>query len=186
MIRASTGRGIVRRPTRPHKATAPARARTTAPTSTERQQAAAPAHTDTSRPSAGRVRVGRTPATRAHRGPAASTDHKGAGRPPVRASAASAGSTSAASLVLGGPLQQEVDVLRGQLGVLSFASVWQAANPPRFTGVYGALLQGFMAGDQLSSAFAHVNHGAAALRDGTYAGLALVRAHKPIRFTAKG
>lgn len=185
MKRASSSGG--RTPTR---RTHHGRQRNHAPAHSTASRPAAPAHTPApaaSRPveQVHRVTVRRAAGTGAHAGHTAPASHRNAARAIVKASAASAGSGQAAKLVLGGAFQQEVDVLRGQLGTLSYASVWTAAKAPRFTGVYGALLEGFQAGDQLIKAFAHVNHGAAALRDGNFIGLALVRAHKPITFTAR-
>lgn len=81
--------------------------------------------------------------------------------------------------------QQEIDILRGQVGTLNIVGLWTSANPPKVAGVWGRLLQGLMAGVSLRDAFASINHAAAVTRDNNAKILALVKNHKTPTFKTK-
>lgn len=83
----------------------------------------------------------------------------------------------------GSTYQQEIDILRGQVGTLNIVGLWTSADPPKVTGVWGRLLQGLMAGVSLRDAFAELNHAAAATRDNAAKMLVLVENHKTPTFT---
>lgn len=73
--------------------------------------------------------------------------------------------------------QQEVDVLRGQLGPLGEVGEWTSKNPPKVAGVYGIVLQGLEAGESLIRAFTRLNMTSEASRTNAYKILTLVRAY---------
>ena len=74
--------------------------------------------------------------------------------------------------------QQEVDFLRGQIGTLSLNSIWTAANPPKFTGAFGILLQDLEGGESLIRAFVRLHMASEASRTNANAILTLVRQYK--------
>lgn len=79
--------------------------------------------------------------------------------------------------------QQEVDLLRGQVGTLDIVGLWTSANPPKLTGIWGLLLQRLDAGVSLRNAIHQIDVAAAATRDNTAHILGLVRSHKTPVFT---
>lgn len=106
-----------------------------------------------------------------------------AAAPPPSAPAAPAGpldvtDATVADVSAGSDFQQQVDVLRGQVGDLNVAGVWTDANPPKWTGPLGLALQGLEAGVSLRNAFANLNHAAASVRDSSATILTKVKAHK--------
>lgn len=82
----------------------------------------------------------------------------------------------------GSDFQQQVDILRGQVGDLNMAGVWTDANPPKWTGPLGLMLQGLDAGVSLRNAFANLNQAAASVRDSSATILTKVKAHKTPSF----
>lgn len=74
--------------------------------------------------------------------------------------------------------QQEVDVLRGQLGTLHVTGVWTSKNPPKFTGIFGKLLQDELAGEYLIRAFTRLHMTAEANRTNAYTILTLVQNYR--------
>ena len=105
--------------------------------------------------------------------------------PQAQAAAVDPTTAQIADVGAGSDQQQEIDVLRGQVQLLNDAGVWTAKNPPKFTGNYGRMLQGLLAGEQLRNAFATLNKAAASVRDSTATSLALVKNHKTPTFTVK-
>lgn len=81
--------------------------------------------------------------------------------------------------------QDEIDVLRGQVGSLTYAGVWTDENPPKFSGNYGKLLQSLYAGVSLRDAFANLNDAAASVRDSSATVLSMVKDHKTPIFKGK-
>jgi hypothetical protein len=78
--------------------------------------------------------------------------------------------------------QQEIDVLRGRVDLLSVEGVWTAVNPPLFAGTYGRLLQDLEAGVQLRDSFATLNHTAASVRDSAQKVYNLIDDHTTMTF----
>lgn len=74
--------------------------------------------------------------------------------------------------------QQEIDVLRGQLGTLRVVGVWTSKDPPKFTGIFGQLLQGENAGVNLIRAFTRLHMAAEANRTNAYTILTLVQNYR--------
>lgn len=74
--------------------------------------------------------------------------------------------------------QQEVDVLRGQIGTLSEIGEWTKKDPPKAAGIYGVILQGFEAGESLIRAFTRLHMASEANRTNAYNTLTLVRQYK--------
>lgn len=74
--------------------------------------------------------------------------------------------------------QQEVDVLRGQIGTLGVVGLWTSKNPPKVAGIYGQLLQGLEAGESLIRAFTRLNMASEADRTTKYTILQLVQNYK--------
>lgn len=74
--------------------------------------------------------------------------------------------------------QQEVDVLRGQLGTLHITGVWTSKDPPKFTGIFGKLLQDENAGVYLIRAFTRLHMAAEANRTNAYTILTLVQNYR--------
>lgn len=70
--------------------------------------------------------------------------------------------------------QQEVDLLRGQVGLLSVEGVWTSKDPPKVSGIYGQLLQGLEAGDSLRRAFTRLHMASEANRTNAFQILTLV------------
>lgn len=73
--------------------------------------------------------------------------------------------------------QQEVDVLRGQIGTLGVVGLWTSKNPPKLAGIYGQLLQGLEAGESLIRAFTRLHMASEANRTNAYNILKLVQAY---------
>lgn len=73
--------------------------------------------------------------------------------------------------------QQEVDVLRGQIGQLGVTGLWTSKDPPKLAGIYGVLLQGLEAGESLIRAFVRLHETAEATRTNEYKILTLVKAY---------
>lgn len=74
--------------------------------------------------------------------------------------------------------QQEVDVLRGQLGTLRVTGIWTSKDPPKFTGIFGTLLQDELAGVFLIRAFTRLHMAAEANRTNAYTILTLVQNYR--------
>lgn len=74
--------------------------------------------------------------------------------------------------------QQEVDVLRGQIGTLGVVGLWTSKNPPKVAGIYGQLLQGLEAGESLIRAFTRLHMASEAHRANSYRILALVKSYE--------
>lgn len=74
--------------------------------------------------------------------------------------------------------QQEVDVLRGQLGTLHVTGTWTSKAPPKFTGIFGTLLQDENAGVFLIRAFTRLHMAAEADRTNAYTILTLVQKYR--------
>lgn len=94
------------------------------------------------------------------------------------------GVAQAASAVdlAGSDYQQEIDVLRGNLDTLTVSGVWTDPTPPKFTGMYGRMLQDLEAGVKLRDSFATLNDAAAKVRNNQFNILRLVKEHKPPTF----
>ena len=88
-----------------------------------------------------------------------------------------------ASVASASDFQQEVDVLRGQVGTLNIVGPWVSKDPPKVAGIWGQLLQGIEAGVSLRDSFANLNHAAAATRDNAAKVRALVADHRTPVFT---
>lgn len=74
--------------------------------------------------------------------------------------------------------QQEVDVLRGQIGDIGVTGLWTSKDPPKLAGVYGVLLQGLEAGESLIRAFVRLHEASEANRTNQYEILTLVKAYE--------
>lgn len=74
--------------------------------------------------------------------------------------------------------QQEVDVLRGQIGTLGVVGLWTSKDPPKLAGVYGQLLQGLEAGESLIRAFTRLHMASEANRTTAHTILTLVQNYK--------
>ena len=74
--------------------------------------------------------------------------------------------------------QAEIDFLRGQVGTLSQTDIWTAADPPKFTGGFGLLLQDLQAGDSLINAFSRLHDASTANQANAKAILTLVQKYK--------
>lgn len=74
--------------------------------------------------------------------------------------------------------QQEVDVLRGQVGSLNVISLWTGKNPPALAGVYGLALQQLEGGESLIRAFIRLHEASEANRANAKAILTLVQNYK--------
>lgn len=73
--------------------------------------------------------------------------------------------------------QQEVDVLRGQIGTLGVVGLWTSKDPPKVAGIYGQLLQGLEAGEDLIRAFIRLHMASEANRTNAKKILTLVQTY---------
>jgi hypothetical protein len=101
----------------------------------------------------------------------AETANVGSAAPTTGTRAHAEAHIAAAHVNIGNTHQQEIDVLRGQLGTLSVGGVWTDVNPPHFAGAYGKMLQDLDAGVYLRDAFANLNQAAAHVRNTAQANL---------------